>query len=84
MVIQIVTNMFEKMETAIGLPQEFRMGTCDNERGGLLRDEDLLKFAKSMIQKEDIGRPEEGKGGIKSIRKNMKTAKRLLRDRIAP
>ena len=84
MIIQLVTSMFEKIETVIGLPREFRIGTRENGQDGLLRDKSLLGFAKSMIQKEDSGNAEEGKGGIKSLRKNMKRAKRLLRDRIAP
>jgi hypothetical protein len=85
MIIHMVTNTFERMESLLGLPREFRIGTRDDGgNGGLLRGDGLVEMARSMLQKEDVERPEEGKGGIKSLRRDIKKAKRLLRDRIAP
>ncbi|KAK2598638.1 hypothetical protein N8I77_012033 [Diaporthe amygdali] len=85
MFIQMVTNTFERMERLLGLPREFHIGTRDGGgTGGLLSGDGFLDVAKSMLRKEEVGRPEEGQGGIKYLRKTMKKAKRLLRDRIAP
>lgn len=86
MFIQMVTNTFERMESLLGLPREFHIGTRDaGGTGGLLiSGEGFVEVARSMLRKENAGRPEEGQGGIKSLRKSIKKAKRLLRDRIAP
>jgi hypothetical protein len=84
MIIHIVTNMFERMEIVLGLPREFRIGTREDLQDGLLRSEGFIEIAKSLLRKEDEGRPEVGKGGIKSLKKNLKRAKRLLRDHIDP
>lgn len=81
MIIQLVTNMFEKMESLLGLPREFCIGSREDSYNGLLRTEGFLEFAKSMIQKEDAGRPE---AGMVSLRRNMRKAQQLLRSRIAP
>jgi hypothetical protein len=84
MIIQIVTNMFERIETLLGLPREFRIGTREDSCDGLLRSEGFLEFALAIIRREDVGRPEEGKGGMRSLRKDMKKARQLLRSCIAP
>ncbi|KAK5652235.1 hypothetical protein OQA88_10732 [Cercophora sp. LCS_1] len=84
MIIHLVTSMFERIESLLGLPRELRIGTREVGHDGLLRSEGLLRLAESLIRREDTGRPEEGKGGIKSLRRDMKKAKRLLRGRIAP
>ncbi|KAM7193011.1 hypothetical protein V8F33_008059 [Rhypophila sp. PSN 637] len=84
MIIHLVTNMFERIESLLGLPRELRLGSREVGNDGLLRSQGFLKLAQSLIHREDRGRPEEGKGGVKSLRSNMKKAKRLLRDHIAP
>ncbi|KAH8897380.1 hypothetical protein GQ53DRAFT_743099 [Thozetella sp. PMI_491] len=84
MLIQLVTNMFEKIEALLGLPQELRIGRRPGGQEGLLINGGFLDTAAAMIRKEDIGRPEEGKGGIRSLRRDMRKARRLLRSHIAP
>ncbi|KAK0705862.1 hypothetical protein B0T26DRAFT_724769 [Lasiosphaeria miniovina] len=86
MVIHLVTNMLERIETLLGLPRELRIGTrVDCIDGGLFRTSDrFLELAEAFIRKEDVGRAEDGKGGIRSLRRDMKKAKRLLRGAIAP
>jgi len=84
MIIHLVTNMFERIENLLGLPRQLRIGCREVGNDGLLRGEGFLRLAESLIHREDTGRPEDGKGGIKSLRSNMKKAKRLLRGRIAP
>lgn len=84
MIIQLVTNMFERIENLLGLPPEFRIGTREDHPQGLLRGEGFLELAKTIIRKEDVGSPAQGKGGMRSLRKDMKKAKYLLRSRIAP
>lgn len=39
MVIQVVINMFEQIETLLGLPCKFRIGTREDSRNGLLGNE---------------------------------------------
>ncbi|KAH8779753.1 hypothetical protein F5883DRAFT_540531 [Diaporthe sp. PMI_573] len=85
MFIQMVTNSFERMERLLGLPREFHIGTRGGGgTGGLLNAHGFVRVAGSMLRKEEAGRPEEGQGGIQYLRKAIKKAKRLLRDRIAP
>ncbi|KAK7973730.1 4-coumarate-CoA ligase [Apiospora arundinis] len=50
-----------------------------HEGGGMLGDEGLLDVARTIISKEDAGRPEEGKGGIRSLRRDIMQARHLLR-----
>ena len=89
MFIQMVTNTFERMEILLGLPAEFHIGMTRYSEGGtgggFLNDGGFLEVARIMLRKEHaLGRPEEGQGGIKYLRKSIKKAKRLLRGRIAP
>lgn len=86
MFIQMVTNSFERMERLLGLPREFHIGKRGGGggSGGLLNAHGFLRVAGSMLRKEEAGRPEEGRGGIQYLRKAIKKARRLLRDRIAP
>ncbi|KAK3940238.1 hypothetical protein QBC46DRAFT_261484, partial [Diplogelasinospora grovesii] len=72
------------LKSLLGLPRELRIGKREDGQDGLFRAKRFLEVAKTIIQKEDVGQPEEGKGGIRSLRKDMKKAKRLLRGRIAP
>lgn len=87
MFIQMVTNSFERMERLLGLPREFHIGKRGGGgggSGGFLDAHGFLPVAGSMLRKEEVGRPEEGKGGIQYLRKAIKKARRLLRDRIGP
>ncbi|KAK3369912.1 hypothetical protein B0H63DRAFT_304330 [Podospora didyma] len=84
MIIHYVANTLDKIETLLGLPRELRIGTREDSSHGLLRNERFLEVAESVIRKEDVGREVEGKGGIRSLRRNMKKSKRLLRSRINP
>lgn len=89
MFIQMVTNSFERMERLLGLPREFHIGKrgggeSGGGSGGLLNAHGLLRVAESMLRKDEVGRPEEGRGGIQYLRQSIKKARRLLRDRIAP
>ncbi|KAM7214157.1 hypothetical protein V8F06_010472 [Rhypophila decipiens] len=84
MIIHLVTNMFERIENLLGLPRELRLGSRKVGNDGLLGREGLLELSQLLIHTEDRGRPEEGKGGVKSLRSNIKKEKRLLRDHIAP
>ena len=84
MIIQLVANMFERMETLLGLPREFRIGTREDSHNGLIFNTGSSEIARALLLKEDGGRPEEGQGGIGALRKDIKKAKRLLRSHIAP
>jgi hypothetical protein len=84
MIIQLVTNMFERMETLLGLPREFRIGTREDSHNGLIDKAKFSEIAKALLLKENGGRPEEGQGGIGALRKDMRKSKRLLRCHIAP
>ncbi|KAK7972635.1 hypothetical protein PG988_006769 [Apiospora saccharicola] len=107
MVIQLVASAFERMETLLGLPSEFCLGSCDGydtfsggqqhnhqqqpppssnpylrHHAGMLEDADLLDVARTIIGKEDLGRPEEGKGGVRSLRRAMMQARHSLQNRM--
>ncbi|KAK8098984.1 uncharacterized protein PG998_012225 [Apiospora kogelbergensis] len=106
MVIQLVTNTFERMEAILGLPKELCLGgisdyynnnACDDGQqqqllhpnhyhhaGGMLGDEGLLDVARTIIGKEDVGRPEEGKGGIRSLRRDIMRARHSLGGLMTP
>ena len=84
MIIQLVNNMFERIETLLGLPREFRIGTREPTHDGLFKTEGFLDIVTTILRKEEPGQPEEGKGGIKSLQRDMKKAQQLLRERIAP
>ncbi|XXG94031.1 hypothetical protein Hte_000282 [Hypoxylon texense] len=84
MFIQIATNLFEKIESLLGLPQGLRVTVRDGKPEGLLSEEDFAEVVKAVLAKDELGQPEHGKGGVKSLRKNMKQAMQLLRESIAP
>jgi hypothetical protein len=84
MIIQLVTNMFERIEILLGLPSEFRLGTREDDPHGLLRDEFFFKFAMSVIQRENDLSPERDRGGVLSLRRDIEQSKYLLCNRIAP
>ncbi|ROW04823.1 hypothetical protein VMCG_04866 [Cytospora schulzeri] len=82
--IQIVTSLFERMETLLGLPREFRMKSRKGEPQGLLSDHEFMELARCILRKEYHGRPELGRGGTRALRKNITRVKQLLRESIAP
>ncbi|KAI1381464.1 hypothetical protein F4677DRAFT_403085 [Hypoxylon crocopeplum] len=83
--IQIITSLFEKMENLLGIPQQFRVNMSGSDRDGLFSGEHFTEVVKLVIAGEElICQPVNGKGGIKSLRENMKRAKKLLRESIAP
>ena len=82
--IQIVMHLLEKIEKLLGLPQEFRLNANGGDCHGLLNDEDFAKIIKIIIKKEETGNSENGKGGIKALRKLMKKSKHLLKESITP
>ncbi|KAI1863173.1 uncharacterized protein JN550_009699 [Neoarthrinium moseri] len=53
MIIQLVTTMFERMEALLGLPRAIRIGTRQEDCGGLLADEGFLEIAQAIIRKEE-------------------------------
>ncbi|KAK0652672.1 hypothetical protein B0T16DRAFT_406620 [Cercophora newfieldiana] len=82
-VIQLLTNMLERIESLLGLPRELCIGTRECAGDSLLRREGILALAESLIRREDTGRPEDGKGGVGSLQRDVRKAKELLRSRIA-
>ncbi|KAI1132428.1 hypothetical protein F5Y10DRAFT_208032 [Nemania abortiva] len=82
--IQIIMSLFERLESLIGLPSELRITMRVVDRGGLFVDKDFQSVVKTVLSKDEVGRPENGKGGVASLRKHMKDAVRLLRESIAP
>ena len=77
--IQIVMHLLEKIEKLLGFPQEFRLNASGGDCHGLLKDEDFARIVKLIIKKEETGRPENGKGGIRALRKLIKRSKYLRR-----
>jgi hypothetical protein len=84
MIIQLATNMFERIESLLGLPTELRIGTRDDNHQGLLETEGFLELAVAIIRKDELGSPKHCKGGMRSLREDMEKSKVLLRTRIAP
>ena len=82
--IQIVTSLFEEVESLMGLPPEFRFDHHAKNRSGLLNHEDFAGIIEVVIGKEELRQPAPGvTGGIKTLRRSVKRAKELLRDNIA-
>lgn len=98
MVIQLVASAFERMEAILGLPSELCLGydtfddgqqqqqqqtnLCLRQHSSMLGDAGLLDVVRTIIGKEDLGRVEEGKGGIRSLRGAMMKAKHSLHARM--
>lgn len=82
--IQVVTSLFERMESLLGLPREFRIGARKEEPRGLFVQPGFMDIAGPIMRKEDDGQLHHGQGGVKSLRKCIKKSKQLLRDSIAP
>ncbi|RYO78506.1 hypothetical protein DL766_009226 [Monosporascus sp. MC13-8B] len=81
MLIQIVTNLLEKTESQLGLPSECRISSRERHKNcGLISDDDFSRMAKAMMKREEYGRPENGKGGIKALRRYIRKVKELSRE----
>ncbi|KAI0131222.1 hypothetical protein F4814DRAFT_445363 [Daldinia grandis] len=85
MFIQVVINLFDKMEKLLGIPQEFRIGKYGTNHDGLLCEPEFFRFLKAALSKEElICKPDHGKGGVNALRKYIEQARQLLRDSIEP
>ncbi|KAI2783063.1 hypothetical protein F4815DRAFT_491698 [Daldinia loculata] len=85
MFIQVVINLFEKMENLLGIPQEFRIGRRGNNHGGLLCEPEFFRILKAVLSKEElICKPDLGKGGVNALRKYIEQTRQILRDSIEP
>ncbi|KAI1868755.1 hypothetical protein JX265_006734 [Neoarthrinium moseri] len=82
--IQVVTSLFERVESLLGLPHELRLSTRREEPQGLFHEPGFMDIAGPIMKKEEGGEPHQGRGGIKCLRKYIKKTKQLLRNRIAP
>ncbi|KAF1993195.1 hypothetical protein P154DRAFT_583058 [Amniculicola lignicola CBS 123094] len=82
--IETVTNLFEKIDVLLGLPEEFKMNKYRAQQQGLLNVPHFSDVAWSILRRVDKEGGDDGKGGIKSLRKHMVKVKRLLRERFAP
>ncbi|KAI1104398.1 hypothetical protein F4804DRAFT_189901 [Jackrogersella minutella] len=83
--IDIVNNLFERMESLLGVPREFRIGRRVTNHGGLLSEEEITGALNMMLSKEElVYQPENGKGGVKALRLYVEKTKELLRDKITP
>lgn len=81
--IQIVTSLFERLETLLGLPCKFRIGGREWEAPGLFEQQDFLKIAGPIIGNEEVGASESGQGGVMALRRYIKETKQLLKESIA-
>ncbi len=72
------------MDDLLGLPRELRISRRRAQKKGLLSTPDFSDCARSILKKEDGGRPEHGNGGIKALRKQVAEVNYLLRESIAP
>jgi hypothetical protein len=76
------------LESLIGLPRESRISQRISKygeaHGALFSEEDIISLAKLVASKDNIENPENGRGGVKSLRKYMKKVTQLLRESIAP
>ncbi|KAI0378370.1 hypothetical protein F5Y04DRAFT_148796 [Hypomontagnella monticulosa] len=85
MFIQVVNNLFERMEGLLGVPRQFRIGIRGTETPGLLSEDELAGIFKTMALKEEsVHQPARGKGGISALRQYIDGTKRLLWESIAP
>lgn len=78
--IQMATNLFEQVETLLGVPAEFRIDLNARNGEGLLSSDDFDSVMASVVRKE----ASRTTGGIHTLRHNVKRAHELLRDHIAP
>ncbi|KAK0609997.1 hypothetical protein B0T17DRAFT_124603 [Bombardia bombarda] len=89
--IQIVINLFEKTDDLLDLPEKFRMSRRRRgaKQGLLSQAPGFSELARSLLEREentnaDKERTEDGKGGIRALRKHIAEMKQLMRENIAP
>ncbi|KAF2795004.1 hypothetical protein K505DRAFT_374215 [Melanomma pulvis-pyrius CBS 109.77] len=82
--IETVTNLFEKIDALLGLPKEFKISKHRAQQQGLLNVPHFSDVAWSILRRVDKEGVDDDKGGMKSLRKHMVKVKRLLRERFAP
>lgn len=82
--IQIVTSLFERLETLLGLPREFRIGGREPECPGLFGQQGFMETARPIMRNEEIGAMDHGKGGVEALRRHIRKTKQLLKESIAP
>ena len=78
--IQISMHLIEKVEMMLGVPQECCLNGRAGFSEGLLSDRDFAKIVQAVLKKEESGCSEHGRGGVKALRKHMKSAKQLLKE----
>ncbi|KAI1095103.1 hypothetical protein F5B19DRAFT_441935 [Rostrohypoxylon terebratum] len=84
MFLEIVNNLFQRIESLIGIPQQLRVSKCGSACDGLLSDEEINGTLKMMISKEElVYQPQYGKGGAKALRMFLDMTGQLLREKIA-
>ncbi|KAI1461070.1 hypothetical protein F4805DRAFT_312821 [Annulohypoxylon moriforme] len=85
MFTEVVNNLFERIESLLGVPRQFRVGTRGSDDGGLLTDEEVNGTLRIMVSKEElVYQPEHGKGGPKALRTFMDMTRQILREKITP
>ncbi|KAI0850123.1 hypothetical protein F5Y00DRAFT_260854 [Daldinia vernicosa] len=85
MFIQVIINLFGKMENLLGIPQEFRIGGHGTHHGGLLNEPEFFRVLRAVLSKEElVCKPDLGKGGVNALRKYLEQTRQLLRDSIEP
>ncbi|KAI8963077.1 hypothetical protein F5Y11DRAFT_170195 [Daldinia sp. FL1419] len=83
--IQVVINLFEKMENLLGIPQEFRLEMRAINQDGLLSEPEFFRVLRAVLIKEElVYKPDVGKGGVSALRKHIEQTRQLLRDSIEP
>ncbi|KAI1411742.1 hypothetical protein F5Y13DRAFT_200729 [Hypoxylon sp. FL1857] len=76
--IEIVNNLFQRMEDLLGIPSELRIGPRGTDNGGLLSEEGFAETLRMMVSREELlYLPEYGKGGARALRKYIKKTKQL-------
>ncbi|KAI1449466.1 hypothetical protein F5Y02DRAFT_211617 [Annulohypoxylon stygium] len=85
MFLEIVNNLFQRIESLIGIPQQLRVSKRGSDGDGLLSDEEINGTLKMMISKEElVYQPEYGKGGAKALRTFLEMTGQILREKISP
>ncbi|KAI0971230.1 hypothetical protein F4678DRAFT_97883 [Xylaria arbuscula] len=80
----MVTSLFEKLECLLGLPPHLRVTTRTGDLGAICIRDNFQDVIRSVVSRDEACKPENGKGGVPSLRKHMKLAMQLLRANIAP
>ncbi|KAI1139720.1 hypothetical protein F5Y05DRAFT_411906 [Hypoxylon sp. FL0543] len=79
--VEVVNNLFERMENLLGMPQEFRVGMRVSGNDGLLSEEYFTGALRMMMSQEElVYMPEHGKGGVKALRIYIEKTKQSMRN----